>query len=86
VTNEILSEDAIDVIVRKLPTSQKRINARRRLRKATNQAINVQIEIQRCEIRKQKAHGIKNCALREAYADISHLEYQYLYSRTGNKY
>ncbi len=86
VNQEILNADQIEQIVRKLPTSQKRINARKRLRKATNKAIAQLVITEKAVIRSLKAHGANEGELRINYARISNLEQKYLYSHTGDKY
>jgi hypothetical protein len=83
---EALSSDEIEMQVRLLPTSRKRINARRKLRVSTNAQLDVEILAFRDKVRTLKVSGAKECDLRRIYSDITHLEMRYLLDQCGNKY
>lgn len=64
--------EAIEHLLRKLPTAQQRINARKKIKEITAKSINQEIEIQRGMLREMRSES--ESLKRGIYAEISRLE------------
>lgn len=69
---KVYSEDEIEALVRSLPTSRKRINARKRIKEETNKIINSEIQKKKELLRSLRSES--ESAKRGVYADITKLE------------
>lgn len=71
-TLDLIAKHEIEALVRRLPTSRKRINARKRIKEETNKIINLEIQKKKELLRSLRSES--ESAKRGVYADITKLE------------